>query len=124
MSYDTLAFYAHTVKTRKILFGVIGILVGAAVAGRLIARHSALKFGRRLGQTISVLGRDGFADTNGFRSFFANPEMSGYVSRVRQLSFLGGGYSERINDLQAGMIYYSEQVSLPPEKRARITNRF
>jgi hypothetical protein len=104
-------------KNRKILVLVIALLIAAAVSGRLYARHSALSFGRRLGQAFSVLGREGFANTVALRDFFSEPEMAGYVNRVRQLSFLGGNYDERLGDLQAGMIYYSEQASLPPEKR-------
>ncbi len=104
-------------KNRKLLMLVIALLIVAAIGGRLSARHSALSFGRRLSQAFLVLGREGFANTAGLRAFFAEPEMAGYVSRVRQLSFLGGHYDERLSDLQTGMIYYSEQASLSPEKR-------
>jgi hypothetical protein len=104
-------------KNWKILILVIGFLVAAAVGGRLYARHGALSFGQRLGQAFSVLGRQGFANTTALRGFFSEPEMAGYVSCVRQLSFLGGRYDERLSDLQTGMIYYSEQASLSPEIR-------
>jgi len=104
-------------KDRRLIFLIIVLLAAAAVSGRVYARHSALKFGRSLAGAYSVLGREGFADTAGLRAFFAEPEMAAYASRVHQLSFLGGHYEERLNDLQAGMIYYSEQASLPPEKR-------
>jgi hypothetical protein len=104
-------------KTRKILLISLVLLVAVAIGGRLYARDAARKFGRQVTQAYSVVGRSGFADTAALRGLFAEPEMAGYVDRVRRLSFLGGGYDELIGELQSGMIYFSEQIALPPQQR-------
>lgn len=43
--------------------------------------------------------------------------MSGPLKRVDKLSFLGGHYNVRLNELRAGTIYCCEQISLPGQQR-------
>jgi hypothetical protein len=104
-------------KRRRIILFSLALMVVAAMGGRFYAWQAARAFGQRLAGAFSFVSRDGFADTAALRGLFAEPEMAGYARRVRQFSFLGGGYEERLNELQTGMIYFSEQMSLPPERR-------
>jgi hypothetical protein len=105
-------------KTRKILLITLCTLVTAIpVGGHLLARHNAFKFGRAMAGSFSCLGREAFADTDGLRKFLASPDMASPVSTVDSLSFLNGDYDEWIRDLQAGLIYYSEQASVPQPQR-------
>jgi hypothetical protein len=98
------------------LICLVAILVAAGTA-RFSARLAAVEFGRRVTQAVSVVSNEGFADTAAFREWFNDPDVAKYVNRARMVSFLGSGYVRRMNDLQTGMLYCSEQASLPPERR-------
>ncbi len=103
---------------KKLLLGIVLLLlIAVAIGGRLYARQAAKGFGLQLGQAFALVSREGFANTAALRGLFADPDMAGYATRARQLSFLGGDYDERINALQTGMIYFSEQMSLSPDQR-------
>jgi hypothetical protein len=104
-------------KYRTWLPIAVACLLVVAIGGRIYARMNALNFGRKIAQGYMVLGKGEFANTAGLRTYFSEPDMVGYVTWVERLSFLGGGESERIRDLKAGLIYYSEQASLPTAQR-------
>lgn len=104
-------------KKLKIAAIAVGVLVAAALSGRLIARMSAAKYGQNVRDATMMLGIAGFADTKVLRKYLAGPEMTYPLNRVHALSFLGGDYSTRTAELQQGLIYLSEQMNLPPEQR-------
>lgn len=103
--------------TNRILLSTFTLFVLAVLAGRLYSRKSASDFGGGLAGALSTLNDEGFADTKGLREFLASPEMAKYPAVVRRFSLLGGSYDRRMNEVQAGLIYLSEQMSLPRERR-------
>ena len=104
-------------KPKTILILVVVLLVAAVLVGRISARKAASDYGRTFKQAFSMVGLSGFADTPKLREFLASPEMSAPRSRLEALSFLGGGYRARADELQRGMIYLSEQMALAPAQR-------
>jgi hypothetical protein len=104
-------------KLRKRLLICLAALLVLVGIGRFSARLAAVGFGKTVVSAFSVLSKSGFADTADLRKFFNDPELTKYANRAKALSFLGGGYAQRISDLQTGMIYCSEQLSLPPPDR-------
>ena len=71
-----------------------------------------------------MLGVSGFADTNELRNFFDDPHLVSCDGWTRRLSFLGGKYDQRLSELRSGMIYLSEQMALPEERRFANTPEF
>jgi hypothetical protein len=103
---------------RKLALMLFVLLLAMTVlAGRGYARYSAMKFGQQLASAFTLINREGFSDTAALRRWFADPDMAGYAKRTSQLAFLGGGYAGRLDELKAGMIYYSEQMSLAEADR-------
>lgn len=99
------------------IIAILFLLFGIPYCGHLVARYHAIKFGQTMAASYSSLGRKSFADTAALRSYFASPEVAGHVRTVEKLSLFNSDYEEWIHDLQAGLIYYSEQASLPHYNR-------
>jgi len=104
-------------QPRKIILLVVFCLVVAAVVGRFAARSAAKNYGRNFELSMRLVGSSAFADTEKLHAYLKSPDMASLQNRVRALAFLGGSYSEEIDELQRGMIYLSGQMGLAPEKR-------
>ncbi|HVJ45974.1 MAG TPA: hypothetical protein VM511_06265 [Luteolibacter sp.] len=104
-------------NSRNALLLVLSLIVLYVVGGRLYARKSASEIGAVLAGTYSMLGRDGFADTAALEKFLATPEIKDRRETVQRFAILGGGYKDRISEVQKGLIYLSEQMAQPEEKR-------
>ena len=107
-----------TPKARKTLLITLSTLLTVIpIGGHLIARHNAFKFGTTMLGAFATVGHEGFADTAELRKLFDHPQIAPYIRTVDRLSLVNGDHDERIRDLQAGLIYYSEQASVPQPQR-------
>jgi len=104
-------------KKKLIAVIVVIVLVATIIVARANAHKAASDYGRTFKQAFLMVGIKGFADTAKLRDFLASPEMAGPRKRVNALSFLGGGYYGRADELDRGMIYLSEQMALPLAQR-------
>lgn len=104
-------------KKQKSLISIGIIVIVAAAGGRLAALKAAGDYGQYLAAAFSALGHEGFADTKELRGFFRDPHLMGCENRTHNLAFLGGGYNHRIHELKWGLVYLSEQMSLPVGQR-------
>lgn len=104
-------------NSRNLLLLVLSLIVLYVVGGRLYARKSASEFGAALAGSHAALSMSGFADTAGLRKFLQDPEIKGLRDAVQRFAVLGGGYKDRISEVQKGLIYLSEQMALPEDKR-------
>jgi hypothetical protein len=105
-------------NSRNALLLLLSLIILSVVGGRLYARKSASEFGATLAAAQSYLGSDGFADTPALREFLETPEVKGHRDAVKRFAILGGGYKDRISELQEGLIFLSEQLAQPEEKRS------
>ncbi len=103
--------------SRNALLLVLTLTALLIVGGRLYSRKSASDFGGALSGSFSMLSYSGFADTDGLKAFFAEPEIKHLEDTTKRFSILGGGYNPRIGEVKKGLIYLSEQLALPQEKR-------
>jgi hypothetical protein len=104
-------------KPKVTVLVIVLSLVVAAAVGRICAHKAASDYGRLFKQAFSMVSVSTFADTPKLREFLANPAMTAPMKRMNALSFLGGGYRGRADELQRGMIYLSEQMALPRSQR-------
>jgi hypothetical protein len=104
-------------KPKPIALILVVSLVAAAIVGRIIAHKAASDYGRVFKQSVSMVGVSGFADTANLREFLAASAITVPMKRMGALSFLGGGYRGKADELQRGMIYLSEQMALPESQR-------
>jgi hypothetical protein len=104
---------------KKILLFLVLLVIGIIIGGRLYVRHLAVEYGKHTSRAVAVVGHESFANPFKLRRFFADPSMTGPADRISLLSFLGGHYDECLKELQAGMLYLSEQAGEPAAKRFR-----
>ncbi|RYD18835.1 MAG: hypothetical protein EOP88_21195 [Verrucomicrobiaceae bacterium] len=104
-------------KKQKNLISIVIIVLVAAAGGRLAAMKAASDYGRHVAAAFSALGYGALTDTKEIKEFLRDPQLTGCENRTHNLAFLGGNYSRRVRELKEGIIYLSEQASLPEGKR-------
>ncbi len=104
-------------KKKKSLIGIGVIVILAAAGGRLASLKAATDYGQHVAAAFSMLGPEGLADTKELREFLRDPQLMGCENRAHNLAFLGGGYIHRIHELKRGLVYLSEQMSVPAGER-------
>lgn len=103
--------------SRNALLLLLVLCILAIVGGRLYSRKSAADFGGALAGSFTALGDESFADTKELKAFLVSPEMKKRSDTVKTFSILGGGYDVRMDEVQKGLIYLSEQMALPQDRR-------
>jgi hypothetical protein len=101
----------------KTIVVVATVLAASAIVGRLVSRQAAVTYGTHIRKAYSSLGLAGFSDPDMRRDLFADPELVNCANRIHNLSFLGGNYAERISEFKIGIVYLSDQVSIPEQQR-------
>lgn len=102
-------------RSKRLLPVILAVVIlGGA---RFYGMYEASRYGRSIIGIFRTLGERGMSDTERLRMTLAEPDVDCHARRVRMLGPLALDYKWRINDLQNGLIYFSEQFGLPADKR-------
>ena len=104
-------------RKKKTLVVIVLFAVLIPVVTRFYAWKSASNFGRYYAEGFRWVAKSEFADTKGLQAFLDEPPLGIYDLRAQRLRFLGGGYSARIDEFKAAMIYLTKEASLPVDQR-------
>jgi len=104
-------------KPLKVVSVLLIPLIVVAIGFRIIAHKAAKDYGDIFDQTLAGVSVSGFADTSALREFLSSPVATAPVNQLRSLRFVAGDYLGRIEELQRGVIYLSEQMALDPSQR-------
>lgn len=105
-------------NSRNALLILLSLIFLTIVGGRLYARKSASEIGAALAASSTYRSGKGFSNTAALRDFLAGPEIQARRKAVQRFAILGGGYKDRIEELQQGLIFLSQQMALPEEQRS------
>ena len=100
-----------------ICIAVVLLLLVGGISARKISHSTAFDYGQSIQGAVAMVGASGFAETAKLRQFLASPDMAAKENRLKALSFVGGNYANLAGELQQGLIYLSEQMTLPEEQR-------
>ena len=104
-------------KPKKTLLFLFIFFCALIAAGRFYGRYETLQYGSDVIKVMSVMDEEGMKNPERLHGCLADPDIENCAKRVRQLSFLTIDYQQRIDDLQKGLDYMSEQCRLPEDKR-------
>jgi len=106
------------IRNNAIIIMAVITVIALPLRAWLVGRYAARDYGRYVSSAFGSLGFGGFSQTDELRMFFNEPDLVACENRAKRSSILiGGGYVREIEALKTGMIYLSEQASLPEEKR-------
>lgn len=106
-------------KTRLVLTAAAVILLPVLVAAgcRLRAWAAASDYGTTALKMTAGFGTPMLGNRELVRDTLSGPEFAAFHGRVMAVPFLGRDYERGMRDLEAGIIYCSEQMALPAETR-------
>ena len=104
-------------RSHRVLIIVAAIFVSGIAIPQSCARNGALNFGRSVAGALSEVSRSEFKNTPALIEFFEMPELADAAQQAARWDWLHFGYARRIDALKRGMIYLSQQASLPESER-------
>ena len=104
-------------RSHRVLIIVAAILVSGIAIAQSCARNGAQRVGGSVVGALSEVGNSGFKDTPALIEFFELPEVVDAAEQAARWDWLHFGYARRIDALKRGMIYLSQQASLPESER-------
>jgi hypothetical protein len=104
-------------RSHRVLLVLAIIIVAGVTMPQSCARQGALSFGGGVIGALSEVSKSEFKNTAALMEFFEMPEIADAAHQAERWDLLNFGYARRIDALKRGMIYLSQQASLPESER-------
>jgi len=104
-------------RSHRVLITLAVIFVSGIAIPQSCARSGALRFSGSVVGALSEISKSEFKNTPALIEFFKLPEVADAAQQAEQLDWLRFGYARRIDAVKRGMIYLSQQASLPESER-------